>query len=120
MCLIPERSLCVLAAQVNPPELARHYPPHIQRLVGYDLLGTTMGYFGDFQHPLESFDLKLPSQRWRAAIAEAEAAPLCAPTGLVGEVSSDEEEEEEEEEDSWLDLGLPLLTRGRRRARSKL
>ena len=121
MCLIPERSVCVLAAQVNPPELARHYPPHIQRLVGYDLLGTTMGYFGDFQHPLESFDLKLPSQRWRAAIAEAEAAPLCAPTGLVGEVSSDdEEEEEEEEEDSWLDLGLPLLTRGRRRARSKL
>ena len=61
------------------------------------------------------------SQRWRAAIAEADAPPLCAPTGLVGEVSSDEDEEEEEY--SWLDLGLPLLTRGRsgrRRARSKL
>ena len=33
----------------NPPQLARHYPLGLQRMVGYDLMGATMGYFGDFQ-----------------------------------------------------------------------
>jgi ectoine hydroxylase-related dioxygenase (phytanoyl-CoA dioxygenase family) len=33
----------------NPPEIARHYPIPLQRLVGYDIYGGSFGYWGDRQ-----------------------------------------------------------------------
>jgi len=49
----------------NPPQLARHYPPGLQRLVGYDLMGTTMGYFGVRAPSGASSPLSLPVGTYR-------------------------------------------------------
>ena len=41
----------------NPPEIATHYPEHIQRLVGYTVRGANCGTFCDFQHPREALQM---------------------------------------------------------------
>ena len=38
----------------NPPEIAKNYPDHIQRLCGYTVRGANCGTFCDFQHPREA------------------------------------------------------------------
>jgi len=73
--------------------------------VGFDLFGTTMNYFRDFEHPLVSFDLKLPSKRWEAASRR--------PANPAAEEEM-AEPQEEEEDGGWAAVGLPELSRGRR------
>ena len=67
-----------------------------------------MNYFRDFEHPLVSFDLKLPSKRWEAASRR--------PANPATEVHVEMAEPQEAEEDGgWAAVGLPELSRGRRR-----
>ena len=51
---VAEREIQTLS---NPPEIARHYPKALQRLVGYETHGEAVAYFGDWVHPIASFDL---------------------------------------------------------------
>lgn len=37
-----------------PPEVARELPEKLQRLIGYDMGGYSLGYFGDVEHPREA------------------------------------------------------------------
>lgn len=39
----------------NPPEIARFFPRPIQKLCGYDIGAGALNYYGDFQHPIETF-----------------------------------------------------------------
>jgi hypothetical protein len=41
-----------------PPSIAKRLPEPIQRLVGYTMSGYSFGYFGEYQHPRESFGEK--------------------------------------------------------------
>ena len=68
-----------------------------------------MNYFRDFEHPLVSFDLKLPSKRW-----EAESRRPANPATEQQTTRPHEEEEEEDEDGGWAAVGLPELSRGRR------
>ena len=38
-----------------PPEVAKQMPEEMQRLIGYTLYSDALGYYGNFQHPRESF-----------------------------------------------------------------
>lgn len=38
-----------------PPEIAKGMPDEMQRLIGYSLYSDALGYYGNFQHPRESF-----------------------------------------------------------------
>ena len=51
---VAEREIQTLS---NPPEIARHYPKALQRLVGYETHGEAVAYYGDWVHPIASFDL---------------------------------------------------------------
>jgi ectoine hydroxylase-related dioxygenase (phytanoyl-CoA dioxygenase family) len=51
---VAEREVQTLS---NPPEIARHYPKELQRLVGYETHGEAVSYYGDWVHPIASFDL---------------------------------------------------------------
>ena len=45
----------------NPPSVARHFPTHIQKLVGYTRRGTSqVGSYCDFQHPKDALALASP------------------------------------------------------------
>jgi ectoine hydroxylase-related dioxygenase (phytanoyl-CoA dioxygenase family) len=68
---VAEREVQTLS---NPPEIARHYPKALQRLVGYETHGEAVSYYGDWVHPIASFDLQ--PIKW-ATIEEEE--------GLVGQ-----------------------------------
>ena len=70
--------LCEEEFQVlsNPPEIARHMPVELQRLLGYDVFAGALNYFGDFQHPIESFDLE-PID-WARADGEAQESHAVA------------------------------------------
>ena len=63
----------------NPPEIARHYPKRLQRLVGYCPQGEAVGYYGDWQHPINSFDLQ--PINWAEEAAEDAAASSVGVTG---------------------------------------
>ena len=52
---VAEREVQTLS---NPPQIARHYPKALQRLVGYETHGEAVSYYGDWVHPIVSFDLK--------------------------------------------------------------
>lgn len=52
---VAEREVQTLS---NPPQIARHYPKALQRLVGYETHGEAVSYYGDWVHPIASFDLK--------------------------------------------------------------
>ena len=52
---VAEEEVQVLSA---PPHVARHFPKQLQRLCGYDTHGSAIGYYGDWTHPIATFDLE--------------------------------------------------------------
>ena len=45
---ITEEEIAILSA---PPAQARRMPPEVRRVMGYDVFGPRLGFFGDMQHP---------------------------------------------------------------------
>ena len=72
---IAEEEIQVLSA---PPHIARHFPKPLQRLCGYDTHGSAIGYFGDWTHPIATFDLE-PID-WATAVAPSAAAAAATAT----------------------------------------
>ena len=58
-----------------PPSIARHFPKQLQRLCGYDTHGSAVGYYGDWQHPINCFDLEPIDWAADKAAAGGQAQP---------------------------------------------
>ena len=52
------KSPCAEQVLSAPPHVARHFPKQLQRLCGYDTHGSAIGYYGDWTHPIATFDLE--------------------------------------------------------------
>lgn len=47
-----------------PPSVACDFPVPLQRLVGYEMSGTSFGYFGEYYHPREALDRDTRPINW--------------------------------------------------------
>jgi ectoine hydroxylase-related dioxygenase (phytanoyl-CoA dioxygenase family) len=63
----------------NPPEVARHFPRYMQKLCGYEIGAGALNYYGDFQHPIESFTCRPIDWARHGNAAAATAAAKAGP-----------------------------------------